>query len=191
MDIWSEIACDRERGAQRLVAEYGDRLLTAAFLLTQNQTDAEDLVFRTFSQVCRKIDSYAGRSSFFTWVYRILLNFRRMDMRKKGANALVFLEEMPDGVDPAPDPALALVQRATAAEVRAAVAKLPEPLRAAVILRYFEDFDVAHVAEALEISVSAAKVRLWTARRRLAESLSLTAAPKGASISMNRGDRSG
>ena len=112
-------------------------------------------------------------------------------MRKKGANALVFLEEMPDGVDPAPDPALALVQRATAAEVRAAVAKLPEPLRAAVILRYFEDFDVAHVAEALEISVSAAKVRLWTARRRLAESLSLTAAPKGASISMNRGDRSG
>ena len=30
MDIWSEIACDRERGAQRLVAEYGDRQLRPA-----------------------------------------------------------------------------------------------------------------------------------------------------------------
>ena len=51
MEIWEEIAFDRERGAKRLVAELGDRLLTAAYQITQNAADAEDLVFRTFSQV--------------------------------------------------------------------------------------------------------------------------------------------
>ena len=120
MDIWTEIARDRERGARRLVAEYGDRLLTAAFQMTQNRADAEDLAFRTFAQVVSKIDTYAGRSPFFTWVYRILLNFRRMDLRKKGANALVLTDELPEDADPTPDPAEALALRASAAEVRAA-----------------------------------------------------------------------
>lgn len=188
MDIWTEIAHDREQGARRLVAEYGDRLLTAAFLLTQNRADAEDLVFRTFAQVVRKIDAYAGRSSFFTWIYRILLNFRRMDLRRKGANALVLTDDLPDGEDPAPDPAEALAIRATAAEVRAAVASLPETLRAAVVLRYFEGLDVAEVADVLEISTGAAKVRLFAARKRLARLLVLTDFRKNASNSMDEGD---
>ena len=156
--------------------------------MTQNRADAEDLVFRTFSQVVSKIDSYAGRSAFFTWVYRILLNFRRMDLRKKGAEALVLTDDLPDGEDPAPDPAEALALRASAAEVRAAVAQLPETLRTAVVLRYFEELDVAQVADALAISVSAAKVRLFAARKRLARLLVLTDFRKGASNHMDGGN---
>lgn len=125
MEIWEEIAFDRERGAKRLVGELGDRLLTAAFQITQNSADAEDLVFRTFSQVIAKVGQYDGRSAFFTWIYRILLNFRRMDLRKKGANALVFMEELPEMEDPTPDPAEALALDSSAAEVRAGVARLP------------------------------------------------------------------
>lgn len=189
MDIWTEIARDRERGARRLVAEYGDRLLTAAFQMTQNRADAEDLAFRTFAQVVSKIDTYAGRSPFFTWVYRILLNFRRMDLRKKGANALALTDELPEDADPAPDPAEALALRASAAEVRAAVAELPETLRTAVVLRYFEEMDVAQVADVLEISVSAAKVRLFAARRRLAKRLVLTDFRKCASNADGEGNR--
>lgn len=76
MEIWEEIVFDRERGAKRLVAELGDRLLTASFQITQNSADAEDLVFRTFSQVIAKVGQYDGRSAFFTWIYRILLNLK-------------------------------------------------------------------------------------------------------------------
>ena len=171
MEIWEEIAFDRERGAKRLVTELGDRLLTAAYQITQNSADAEDLVFRTFSQVIAKVGQYDGRSAFFTWIYRILLNFRRMDLRKKGANALVFMDELPETEDPAPDPAEALALDSSATEVRAGVARLPEPLREAVVLRYFEGLSVSEIAALAEIPVGTVKYRLFEARKQLARYL--------------------
>ena len=181
MDIWVEIAQDPERGVRRLVAEYGDRLLTAAIQITKNRSDAEDLVFRTFEQVVRKIGTYAGNSAFYTWMYRILVNFRRMDLRKRDARSLVITDDVPDREDPSPNPAEALALKASAAEVRAAVAKLPESLRVVVVLRYFSELDVSEVAEVMGISLSAVKVRLFVARKRLAGMLSLTCSLKGAS----------
>ena len=171
MEIWEEIAFDRERGAKRLVTELGDRLLTAAYQITQNSADAEDLVFRTFSQVIAKVGQYDGRSAFFTWIYRILLNFRRMDLRKKGANALVFMDELPETEDPAPDPAEALALDSSAAEVRAGVARLPEPLREAVVLRYFDGLSVSEIAALVEVPVGTVKYRLFEARKQLARYL--------------------
>ena len=171
MEIWEEIAFDRERGAKRLVAELGDRLLTAAYQITQNSADAEDLIFRTFSQVIAKVGQYDGRSAFFTWIYRILLNFRRMDLRKKGANALVLMDQLPEAEDPAPDPAEALALDSSAAEVRAGVAKLSEPLRETVVLHYFEGMSVSEVAAVTEIPVGTVKYRLFEARKQLARYL--------------------
>ena len=46
-DIWEELRRDRESGARRLVAEYGNRLYAAALLLCKNAADAEELVFRS------------------------------------------------------------------------------------------------------------------------------------------------
>jgi len=196
MEIWEEIAFDRERGAKRLVTEFGDRLLTAASQITQNAADAEDLVFRTFAQVVGKIAQYDGRSAFFTWVYRILLNFRRMDLRKKGANALVFMEQLPERPDPAPDPAEALVLDSSRTEVRAAIAQLPEPLREVVVLHYFEGMGVGEVAKVVEIPIGTVKYRLFEARKQLARILIQTqfkeAASKGTDESkgqIRRADR--
>ena len=50
MEVWQEIAKNAEHGAERLVAEYGDRLYAAATLLRRNNGDAEELVFRTLAQ---------------------------------------------------------------------------------------------------------------------------------------------
>ena len=181
MEIWEEIAFDHERGAKRLVAELGDRLLTAAFHITQNSADAEDLVFRTFSQGIAKVGQYDGRSAFFTWIYRILLNFRRMDLRKKGANALVFMDQLPETEDPTPDPAEALAIDSSAAEVRAGVARLPEPLREAIVLHYFEGLGVSEIAAVVEVPVGTVKYRLFEARKQLARYLVQTNFRKAAS----------
>ena len=181
MYIVQEITCDRENGTRRLVREYGNRLFTAAFQITQNAADAEDLVFRTFDQVVRKIDTYTGRSSFFTWMYRILINFRKMDLRRKGSQLLVFPGELPENEDPTPDPAEKMAADSTRQEIRMAIRKLPESLRAALVLRYYEDLDVSGVAAILETSVGAVKVRLHEARKRLARSLLLTNFKKSAS----------
>ena len=55
MEIWEDIAVNAEDGAKRLVAEYGDRLFSAAVRICGNDNDAEDLVFRTLSHAVAKI----------------------------------------------------------------------------------------------------------------------------------------
>lgn len=129
------------------------------------------LFFGMFSQVIAKVGQYDGRSAFYTWIYRILFNFRRMDLRKKGANALVFMEELPEMEDPAPDPAEALALDSSAAEVRAGVARLPEVLRETVVLHYFEGLGVPEIAALTEVPVGTVKYRLFEARKQLARYL--------------------
>ena len=174
MEVWEEIAADAQAGAARLVAEYGNRLFTAACRIVQNETDAEDLVFRTFEAVVAKIGKFDGRSQFFSWMYSVMLNFRRMDLRRKGANALVFDGEIPETEDPSPDPAEALAIKADAESIRAAVDRLAEPMRTVVVLRYFEEMELADIARAISAPLGTVKFRLHHARRELAEMLSQT-----------------
>lgn len=83
LEIWQEIRKDRECGAKRLVMEYGDRAFAAAALLCRNDSDAEELVFRAFEQAIRKIGTFRPTGDFFSWLYAIMLNFGRMDLRKR------------------------------------------------------------------------------------------------------------
>ena len=174
MDIWDDIAENADSGAKRLVAEYGDRLFTAACRIVQSDSEAEDLVFSTFERVILKIGQYDGRCQFFSWLYSVMLNFRRMDLRRKGANALDFDAELPETEEPAPNPAEALALKSEAASVRMAVAQLAEPLRTVVVLHYFEDFDLREIAALLGIPLGTVKFRLHRARKELAQRLSQT-----------------
>ena len=85
MEIWEEIRADAEKGAKRLVAEFWDRLFGASLVLCKDEHAAEDLVMRTFAQVVVKIDQYDDRRPFWNWLYAILLNYFRGDLRKMKA----------------------------------------------------------------------------------------------------------
>ena len=147
MQIWEEIQADPEKGAERLVAEYGERLYATAFRICLNETDAEDLVQRTFVQVLRRIGSFKGDSSFVTWMCAILVNFYRMDKRGKARNALVLDEtEADERPDTDPNPAESLARRDEAAVLRAAVAHLPAVERETVVLHYFDGLSVPQIA---------------------------------------------
>ena len=71
ISIAQEIQRDREKGANRLVAEYRDRLYAAALSLCGDAIEAEDLVFRTFEQVIDKIDEYREEQAFYGWMFTI------------------------------------------------------------------------------------------------------------------------
>ena len=174
MEIWDDIAANAEEGSKRLVAEYGDRLFSAAVRICGNDNDAEDLVFRTLSHAVAKIGQYGKRCSFFSWLYSILANFHRMDMRRKGFNALVFGEELPERKDPSPNPAECLDFQTESAIIREATAQLPEPLREIIVLRYFEDLSLREIAAMLKLPLSTVKFRLHFAKRKLRAKLELS-----------------
>ena len=103
MDLVAEIVADKAAGTRRLVSEYGNRLYETAIRLCGNEADAQDYAFRTLERAVDRIRLFSGRSSFFTWLYEILVNLIRTDARRKAANALVFPEELPPCEDPRPN----------------------------------------------------------------------------------------
>ena len=185
METWREVANNPVSGARRLIIEFGDRLYTAAVRVCGNETDAEDLVFRTFDHAVRKIDQYDCRAAFFSWLYAIMFNFYRMDMRRKGANALVFDGEVPETEDLRPDPAEELAAQSDGESVRAAIAELPESQRAVVVLRYYEDMSMEQMATVLDIPIGTVKHRLFMAKRMLAAKLAKTFSHDSASYKEN------
>ncbi len=163
MEVWQEIAKNAERGAQRLVAEYGDRLYAAATFLCHDDGDAEDLVFRTLARAVDKIRQFKPPGDFFGWLYTILLNFRRMDVRKNRPDIVLVgapcdLPQIPGGG-----------KDEHAGEIREMVRRLPSQIRETVVLKYFTGMSIEEIAEALCIPQGTVKSRIFTAKRMLAE----------------------
>ncbi len=171
MEVWQEIRKDWERGAERLVAEYGNRLYAAAVLLCANDHDAEELVFRTFDQAVKKIRLFDPSRNFFTWLYAIMLNFHRMNHRRRR------VEVVPMGAaEDLPEQTTCLTAKTQDAgdEVANAIRALSPPLREVVVLRYFADKTVEEIAATLDIPVGTVKSRLHNAHVGLANLLPQT-----------------
>lgn len=172
MQIWQIIRQNPEEGARKLVSEYGNRLFGAATLLCQNDSDAEELVFRTFTQAISKIKSYVPTSDFFNWLYTIMLNFWRMKLRKKHVDILFVgtPTNLPD--TPAADFLDDMFGNSTCDFLLDAIKLLDPILREIVALKYFEDKSIKEIAEILTIPVGTVKSRLYTARTELYNHLS-------------------
>ena len=164
MEVWEQISLDAEAGARKLVAEFGDRLFRAAVLLCRDEQLAEDLVFRTFERVVDRIGQYDQRLPFWNWLYAILLNFFRMDMRKRKAfvadDAALAEESLEAPCDEMPG----RLSQMDAAEIRRAVEQLSPPFRETVVLRYFEDKTLQEMASLMSVPVGTVKWRLHQAR---------------------------
>lgn len=169
MEIYEEIRADREIGARRLVAEYRPRLEAAARLLCGNALEAEDLVFRAFEQAINKIDDFRPTGSFYYWVYTILLNLNRMDIRRRAARkeTIVSQDELPEVADESANPFEAFAFKGSAEAVRTAVRKLPETYREVVVLRYFEELTTPEIAKITGVPEGTVRSRLHYAKDAL------------------------
>ena len=170
LDIWEELRTDRESGARRLVAEYGNRLYAAALLLCKNTADAEELVFRTFEQAVGHVAKYEPKGDFFSWLYVIMRNFRLMDLRKNAPEILPVgaPQDLPD----VPDASLAEVLSSVDAEtVRTAVRNQPDIYSEVLVLRFLEGRNMEEISAMIGIPVGTVKSRLHNAKAALRDVL--------------------
>ena len=156
-----------------LVAEYGDRLFGAAVLLCQDKGAAEDLVFRTFERAVEQVERYDPGFPFWNWLYAIMLNRFRMDMRKRKA----FVPEDASFVNDALEAEIGNLfstqfAEADAAMIREAIERLSPPFRETIVLRYFEDKTLAEMSELMAVPTGTVKWRLHQARTELERMLS-------------------
>ena len=147
-----------------------------------NEDDASDLAQETFVRVFRARASFRTNEKFSTWLFTIAANLARNHFRWRSRHPDVSLEietgeaeqtlgsTLPAN-DPAPNEQALTTERAEV--VRAAVGKLPEDLREAIVLCEWEELSVAEAAEILETTPKAVESRLYRARQILRERLKI------------------
>ena len=174
-------ARDGDHAAFReLVERYQGRALGLALRVLRDEEMARDVVQDAFLKAYGSLDRFEGRSSFYTWLYRIVMNLC-LDRRRRGRtrrevewNDALEAEEAvgaPALADPgaAPDEAL---DRSQLRALRArALAELPDDARRTIELREIDGLSYQEIAQALGIPKGTVMSRLHYARRRLQTAL--------------------
>ena len=169
MDIVEELRNNRENGVKRLEIEYKVGLMTMARRFYVDESDAEELVNRTFAAVVDGIDGYLARSAFFTWMCQIMSNIYAADVRRKSNATVTYPGEVPDMTDEAG--VSRIFDSIDASIVRTAVEKLPKEMREVILLHYFADMSIPQIAKFISIPAGTIKSRLHYARKALAAKL--------------------
>ena len=164
---------------EALVRTFGARMLSVARRIVGNDEDARDVVQAAYLSAFRAIGAFEGSAQLSTWLHRIVVNTALMRLRSRRRKPEESIEALlpafqADGhfVDRfSSDKSLAadqlLERKETRRIVRAAIEELPEAYRTVLILRDIEEMSTKEVADALEITTSAVKVRLHRARQAL------------------------
>ena len=153
---------------ERLYRKYAARVFAIAVRIAGNQHAAEDITQDVFIQAYEHRADFKGESAPYTWLYRITVNLsinwvkgesrRRTALRPVRSRA---------GADPAD----ALVQEETRAELLKLLEGLPVEYRACLVLKDVEGLSYSTIAEILEIPEGTAASRVARARQRLTEML--------------------
>ena len=175
-----------DRAAFReLFEKYHRRAFAVAFGVVKNKQDALDIVQEAFIKVHRHIQNFQGTSSFYTWLYRIVMNLSIDHVRraKKGRDFDYDDKVRRDHEDIAGDGAIlpsildgnprkTVLRREMAEAIRKALEELPDYHRAVIMLREVEGLSYEEMARILKVPKGTIMSRLFHARRKMQESLS-------------------
>jgi RNA polymerase sigma-70 factor (ECF subfamily) len=164
----------------RLLTDARPRLLAVALRVVHDKDDAEDVVQEALVKVCRSLSRFEGRSSFSTWLHRIVVNAALDRLRRHGARKERLQSDGDDDreVQPAEadkvdeqTPERVVSRRETGAVVRGALARLSPTHRQVLELREFDGESYRDLARLVRCPVGTVMSRLHHARHKLAAEL--------------------
>lgn len=151
-----------------LVRLHQDGVYTLALRLVADRELAADISQEAFVRAWRALDSFRGDARFSTWMHRITVNVAWTQRRKQRRHRADPIDE--SFVEPAAEtisPERAAESAAIQSSLRVALNELPKPTRTVVVLKDVYGWTHGEIAEHLEITVAAAKVRLHRGRKQL------------------------
>lgn len=168
---------------ERLVRDYGGRMLAVTRRFLASEEDAQDAVQEAFLSAFKALDRFEGQSRLGTWLHRIAVNAALMKLRTRKSRPQeqsaddLLPQFKDDGHQIHPtygwrDEGLAALERKEDREiVRRSIENLPENYRIVLLLRDIEGRDTEETAELLGMTPNAVKTRLHRARQALRELL--------------------
>lgn len=179
-DLLNRIRHGDKSACDECITLHYDALHRLAMRLVADPMEAEDIVQESFLRAFKAIHTFDGRSRLSTWLFRITYNTAMMMLRKKTPPSVSVDEPVDSNGDeftpiqlfdwcclPEDD----LLRSEALTEVGRAIEELPATLREVFIMREFEGISTIGVAETLNLSESAVKVRLHRARLALRSKL--------------------
>jgi len=159
---------------EALYFRHAERVWRYARYFCGDEDSAAEVVQESFVRVAKHAGRFEGRARFSTWLFTIVRSAAvdaasRRRRAPTAASGEEWMHRVP-AQTPSPEERLALNE--TRAAVRAAIARLPENEREAVLLCEIEDLPLRDAAEILGWGESRIKVTLFRARRRLKDMLS-------------------
>jgi RNA polymerase sigma-70 factor (ECF subfamily) len=135
--------------------------------------DVDDLVQDIFIKVLRRLNTFEGRSSLFTWIYEITVNHCRDELRRRQRRRWFSLQNLPpETVEQIPTGETLASDRLEADELRQhlhrALNQLEPKYRELVVLRDLEGLSYEEIAKISQIDEKLVKSRLFQARQILA-----------------------
>ncbi len=160
-----------------LLREHQDEVYTLARRLVGDSHLASDVAQEALIRAWRALPKFRGDAKLSTWLYRITANAAWTHKKRASRHQGASIDDHADLAAPVgadhPEVAGEIVE--LRGRLRQALDRLPDSQREIVVLKDIYGWSHAEIAESLDISVTAAKVRLHRARARLASDLEETA----------------
>ena len=157
-----------------LVRQYQDRLYNGVVKILRNEAEAEDTVQEAFILALTKLNTFQGKSGFYTWLFRIAYNAAITRIRKRkptmSLDGLANESQMQLPSDQ-PPPEAEMVRLERAERLMSALGQMSEEHRSILVLREMEEMDYSAISEVLELPVGTVRSRLHRARLQLKDIL--------------------
>jgi len=183
-DLVQRVQAGDSAAFRALYDKYHRRAFAVAMGVVKNEDDALDVVQVAFVKVHKNIHKFHGSASFYTWLYRIVMNasidhVRRTSRRRNlDFDERALHEESEVAGDGAlvpsvtnSNPGKAALRRELGGAIQAALQELPEHHRAVIVLREIEGMSYEEMAEALEVPKGTVMSRLFHARKKMQTAL--------------------
>ncbi len=169
-----------QRAFRILFDRYHRRAFAVAFGVVKNQQDAADIVQDGFVKVHRHIAKFQGSSSFYTWLYRIIMNLSIDHVRRRKHGHGVEYDDrvgreadeiagdgalLPRIMDA--NPSKTVIRRELLGKIQEALDDLPDYHKAVIMLREVEGLSYEEMSKVLEVPKGTIMSRLFHARKKM------------------------
>jgi RNA polymerase sigma-70 factor (ECF subfamily) len=168
-----------EAAFSEVVARYKVKIYNYVYRMTGSSEDAEDLTQEVFIRMYTSIESFRGQSSLNTWLFRIAGNLCIDRFRRAKNHTPAYSLDEPVGdaaqahevADHTYEPHRLLENVEMADQIQQALSRLPEKLRATLLLHDIEGMPYEEIAQIVGCPLGTVKSRLFNARMQLRQQL--------------------
>lgn len=163
------VLCGNKSAFQELMSLYKKRIFTFGKSFFHNDTDAEDFVQDVFLKVYMHLDSFKGKSLFFTWLMKITWTTAISAINRKKEYASI--AENFEIVDADFTPEEREIKRITQEAIRQAISELPEKYALCIEMYFFYDISYKDISEITGFPENTIKSHIFRAKKILKSKL--------------------